>query len=78
MRAKLKDIVKQHRKHSGLSQAELAKLAGVGKTVVYDVEHGKETIQFDTLLKICRVLNISISFHGSLSSDERNPGNRPG
>lgn len=51
--------------------AELAKLAGVGKTVVYDVEHGKETVQYDTLLKICRVLNISISFHGPLSSTKK-------
>ena len=27
--------------------AELAKLAGVGKTVVFDMEHGKESVQFE-------------------------------
>jgi HTH-type transcriptional regulator/antitoxin HipB len=48
------------RKQSGLSQQELAKLAGVGKTVVFDIEKGKETIQLDTLLKILNVLNIHI------------------
>ena len=47
---------------SGLSQAELAKLAGVGKTVIFDLEHGKRSIRFDTLTKILSVLNIRISF----------------
>ena len=30
-----------------LSQAELGRLAGVGKTAVFDLEHQKETIRFD-------------------------------
>ena len=68
MNDKLKDLVREHRKRSGLSQAELAKLAGVGKTVVFDIEHGKESVQFDTLLKILRVLNISLSFSSPLYS----------
>jgi HTH-type transcriptional regulator / antitoxin HipB len=54
------EIVKQHRRASGLSQADLAKLAGVGKTVVFDLEHGKQSIRYDTLLKILSVLNISV------------------
>lgn len=66
MKDSLKDIVRQHRKLSRLSQAELAKLAGVGKTVVFDLEHGKESIQLDTLLKILAVLNISIRFESPL------------
>lgn len=75
MNQKLKDIVKEHRKLSGLTQAQVAKLAGVGKTVVYDIEHGKESIQYDTLMKILRVLNVSISFQSPLSSSIKNqPG----
>lgn len=75
MNQKLKDIVKEHRKLSGLTQAQVAKLAGVGKTVVYDVEHGKESVQYDTLMKILRVLNVSISFQSPLSSSSKNqPG----
>jgi HTH-type transcriptional regulator / antitoxin HipB len=75
MNQKLKDIVKEHRKFSGLTQAQVAKLAGVGKTVVYDIEHGKESIQYDTLMKILRVLNVSISFQSPLSSSIKNqPG----
>ena len=57
------EIVKKHRRMSGLSQAELAKLAGVGKTVVFDLEHGKQSIRYDTLVKILSVLNITVRFH---------------
>jgi len=46
------------RKQSGLSQQELAKLAGVGKTVVFDIEKGKESVQVNTLLKVFAILNI--------------------
>ena len=73
MNQKLNDIVKRHRKLSGLTQAQVAKLAGVGKTVVYDIEHGKESVQYDTLMKVLRVLNVSISFQSPLSSSGKNP-----
>ena len=55
-------LVHDYRKHSGLSQHELAKLAGVGKTVVFDIEKGKTTVQLNTLLKILDVLNIQMIF----------------
>ena len=58
----LSEIVIAHRRLSGLSQAGLAKLAGVGKTVVFDLEHGKLSIRYDTLAKILAVLNITIAF----------------
>lgn len=58
MKDDLKNIVRYHRRLSGLSQAELAKIAGVGKTVVFDIEHGKESIQFDTLKKVLAALNV--------------------
>ena len=60
MNADLKSIVLDHRHLSGLSRAQLAKLAGVGKTVIFDIEHGKESIQFDTLKKVLAALNIRI------------------
>ena len=62
----LNELVKKHRRLSGLSQAGLAKLAGVGKTVVFDLEHGKQSIRYDTLTKILSVLNISIRFDSPL------------
>lgn len=55
-----------HRKQSGLSQQQLAQLSGLGKTVIFDVEKGKTTIRFDTLLKILNVLNIHMTFHSPI------------
>ena len=55
-------IVHHCRKQSGLSREALARLAGVGKTVVFDIEKGKETVQLNTLLKILDVLNIKMKF----------------
>ncbi|MGA8264572.1 MAG: helix-turn-helix transcriptional regulator [Ignavibacteriaceae bacterium] len=59
-------IVYTHRKKSGLTQKKLADIAGVGKTVVYDIEKGKETVQLNTLLKILSALNIKIKFNSPL------------
>ena len=57
---RLGTIIRQHRKLAGLSQSELARVAGVGKTVVFDLEHGKESVQLDTLKKVLAVLNIQL------------------
>jgi y4mF family transcriptional regulator len=56
----LATVIKKHRKAAGLSQLQLAEMAGIGKTVVFDIEKGKETIQLDTLRKIMTVLNIKV------------------
>jgi len=60
------ELVRTHRKKSALSQAALANLAGVGKTVIFDLEHGKLTIQLDTLLRILGALNIEMRFSSPL------------
>ncbi len=62
----LSEVIRMHRKKSGLTQKGLADLAGVGKTVIYDIEKGKETIQLDTIKKILSVLNIKIKFESPL------------
>jgi y4mF family transcriptional regulator len=56
------NIVKYHRTKSGLNQKQLADLAGVGKTVIFDIEKGKASIRLTTLLNIFEVLNIKIKF----------------
>lgn len=63
---KVSEIVLFHRKKSGLSRNQLADLAGVGKTVIYDIEKGKETIRFSTLQKVLTALNIKIAFASPL------------
>jgi len=69
MNKELAEIIKFHRKKSGLSQSKLAMLSGVGKTVIFDIEKGKETIQLDTLVKILRVLNISMRFESPIMKE---------
>ena len=60
------ELVRTHRKKSALSQAALASLAGVGKTVIFDLEHGKMTIQLDTLIRILSALNIEMKLYSPL------------
>ena len=54
-------IIKNTRKKAGLSQLELAELAGVGKTLVFNIENGRINVQLENLLQIFRVLNIKVS-----------------
>ncbi len=68
----LAQIIKMHRKAAGLSRVELAELAGVGKTVVYDIEKGKESVQLDTLRKILKVLNVRILLKSPLMDNLQN------
>ena len=64
--------MKEHRKLAGLTQVELARLAGVGKTVIYDIEHGKESVQWDTLKKVFAVLNIRVNINSPLLERKKN------
>jgi transcriptional regulator with XRE-family HTH domain len=60
MTERIAEIIRLHRKAARLSRIELAELAGVGKTVIYDIEKGKVSVQLDTLAKILKVLNITL------------------
>lgn len=62
--------IRQYRKKSGLTQQELAQLAGIGKTAVFDLEHGKGTAQLDTVLNILKVLNIQLNITGPLAENK--------
>ena len=78
MNPTVSEIVKYHRKQSRLSRQQLADLAGVGKTVVYDIEHGKDSIRFSTLTKVLAALNIKITYQSPLmeqfNEESRNLG----
>ena len=71
----LAQIIRIHRKAAKLSRVQLAELAGVGKTVVFDIEMGKESIQLDTLRKILKVLNIKIILKSPLMDNLQNSEN---
>jgi len=53
-------IVRYHRKKAGLTQKQLATLAGVGKTAVFDIEKGKKTVRLNTLTAVLSILNIHL------------------
>lgn len=67
--SELGEIIRFHRKKLGLTQIELALEAGVGKTVVFDIEKGKETVQVDTLRKVLSVLNIRVKLESTLMQE---------
>ena len=60
------DAVLTHRKEAGLTQKQLADLAGVGKTVVFDIEKAKSTVRFNTLLKVLEALSIELHLDSPL------------
>ncbi|MEM6319129.1 MAG: helix-turn-helix domain-containing protein [Bacteroidota bacterium] len=65
-------IARYHRKISGLSRVDCARLAGIGKTAIYDIEHGKDTVQFKTIYKLFAVLNIRFDLQSPLMKNYRN------
>ena len=65
----LSKIILFHRKQAKLSRNELAELAGVGKTVIYDLEKGKMTVKWNTILTILLALNIEIKFQSPLMEE---------
>ncbi len=60
-------VVRLHRKQAGLTQKGLGDLAGIGKTAVFDIEHGKATVRMDTLMRVLRVLNIRVTLQSPLT-----------
>lgn len=60
------DIIKYHRKKAGLSRKSLAEVAGVGKTVIFDIEKGKETVQFKSIINVLKALNITVELNSPL------------
>jgi len=71
----LAQIIRAHRKAAGLSRVHLAELAGVGKTVIYDIEKGKESVRLDTLRKILKILNIRIILNSPFMENMQKPEN---
>jgi y4mF family transcriptional regulator len=66
----LAELILQTRKRANLTQAELAELAGAGRTVIWDLEHGKRTVRLETLLKVLAPLNIDLFVRSPISKEE--------
>ena len=52
--------LRSRRRGLGLTQAELAALAGVGLAFMYELEQGKPTVRLDKLLDVARVLGLEL------------------
>lgn len=63
---KTSEIIRFHRIEKGWTQRDLAERAGVGKTVIFDIEKGKDTVQIDTLMKVLNILGIKVIFKSDL------------
>ena len=53
-------IVRGRRIVLGISQADLAEKAGVGRRFVVDLEAGKATVQADALFKVCVAVDVEL------------------
>lgn len=55
-------VLRARRKELGLTQRELADLAGVSTRFIHELEHGKATVQFDRVLAVATTLGLSIQW----------------
>jgi HTH-type transcriptional regulator/antitoxin HipB len=59
--ASLGAAIKHYRKQAGLTQAQLAELAGLNRTYLSDLEQGKETEQSRRLLRVLKQLGVRMT-----------------
>ena len=65
----LGEAIRDHRKAAGLTQLELAEIAAVGKSAVFDIEKGKPTVQLETLLRVLAALNMELHWRSPMARD---------
>lgn len=67
----LSSSIRTRRKGRRLSQQALAREAGVGKTVVFDIEKGKSTVRLLTLLKILKAVGLRLDLSETEPNSQR-------
>lgn len=53
-------VIKETRKHKGLTQQDLADNTGTSAKFISDVERGKKTVQIDKVFDLIRALNLRV------------------
>lgn len=56
----LAEQIRSARKDRGLSLKQLADLAGIGKTAMFDLEHGNPGVRLNTLLAVLAQLDMDL------------------
>ncbi len=65
----LGQAIKARRTQSQLTLDNAAALCGVAKQTLLAIEHGKQTIKLDSILKICQGLGLTLSVSPWSNSD---------
>ena len=55
--------IKHYRKQAGLTQAQLAELAGLNRTCLSNMKKGNETEQLRRLLRVLKQLGVRMTLH---------------
>lgn len=63
-------VLRQRRRELGYSQSEIAAFAGCSQRLVSEIERGKPTVAFQTVLGIANGLGIDLWLHVRGKSDE--------
>lgn len=74
VRERLRDRIEYTIDHSGLTAKEVADKLGVSRVAVYNWLKGKNTPDFDTLVKFCELFSVTLNFIYGLdpiNSDKR-------
>ena len=58
--AEIGTLVQSERKRQGITQLQLAGMAGTGIRLISDIENGKETVQVQKLLKVLHTLGLGL------------------
>ena len=53
--------IRHYRTEAGLTQAQLAKMAGLGRSYLSELEKGKETEQISRILRVLRQLGVRMT-----------------
>ena len=53
-------LVQSERKRQGITQLQLAEMAGTGIRLISDIENGKDTVQVQKLLKVLHTLGFGV------------------
>ena len=58
--AEIGKLIQSERKRQGITQLQLAGMAGTGIRLISDIENGKETIQVQKLIKVLHTLGLGV------------------
>ena len=61
-------FIKKHRKFANLTQIELANLAEIGKTTVFEIEKNNENVSWKNIKAVLIVLNITVTFQSPMKN----------